>query len=202
MENPDHITLLHRRRSFQIGRFTTLSKRLEEFEQSSQRNKGCLMGYMTLLDDTWKQYRSLQEQLEDLSEEEDARVPEITDMYHDLVIRIHSPLDDTPAFSSKLLSRVSPNITGPTSIKLTEIHLPTFDGTIESWHSFHDSFLSTIDRNERLTPIQKFHYLRSSLTGKTARSIQSLDMTELNYSITIDVLKEKFDCHRQICMCR
>nr|XP_033200815.1 uncharacterized protein LOC117162944 [Bombus vancouverensis nearcticus] len=81
-----------------------------------------------------------------------------------------------------------------------EIHLPTFDGTIENWHSFYDSFLSTIDRSERLTPVQKFHHLRSSLTGKAARSIQSLDVTELNYSIAIDVLKEKFDCHRQVCM--
>jgi hypothetical protein len=25
-------------------------------------------------------------------------------------------------------------------IKLPEIHLPTFDGTIENWHSFYDSF--------------------------------------------------------------
>jgi hypothetical protein len=85
-------------------------------------------------------------------------------------------------------------------IKLPEIHLPTFDGTIENWHSFYDSFSSTIDRSERLTPVQKFHYLRSSLTGKAARSIQSLDITELNYSIAIDVLKEKFDCHLQVCM--
>ena len=92
------------------------------------------------------------------------------------------------------------HLMSPTSIKLPEIHLPTFDGTIENWHAFYDSFSSTIDQNERLTPVQKFHYLRSSLTGRAARSIQSLDITEINYSIAIDVLKEKFDCHRQICM--
>ena len=92
------------------------------------------------------------------------------------------------------------HLMSPTSIKLPEIHLPTFDGTIENWHAFYDSFSSTIDQNERLTPVQKFHYLRSSLTGRAARSIQSLDITEINYSIAIDVLKEKFDCHCQICM--
>ncbi|XP_033365531.1 uncharacterized protein LOC117242737 [Bombus vosnesenskii] len=109
-------------------------------------------------------------------------------------------MDDTPASSSKSQGCESSNVAEPTSIKLPEIHLPTFDGTIENWHSFYDSFLSTIDRSERLTPVQKFHYLRPSLTGKAARSIQSLDVTELNYSIAIDVLKEKFDCHRQVCM--
>jgi hypothetical protein len=86
------------------------------------------------------------------------------------------------------------------AIKLPEIHLPTFDGTIEEWNSFYDTFVSTIDRNEKLTPVQKYHYLRSSVTGKAARSIQSLDITESNYSIAINVLSEKFDCHRQICM--
>jgi hypothetical protein len=37
------------------------------------------------------------------------------------------------------------------------------------------------------------------LTGKAARSIQSLDTTAINYQIAIDILKDKFDCHRQVC---
>ena len=57
--------------------------------------------------------------------------------------------------------------------------------------------LSTV---QRLTSVQKFHYLRSSLTIRAARSIQSLDITEINCSIAIGILKEKFDCHLQVCM--
>ncbi|XP_050598917.1 uncharacterized protein LOC126926590 [Bombus affinis] len=109
-------------------------------------------------------------------------------------------MNDAPASSSKSPNYDSSNVAEPTSIELPEIHLHTFDGTIENWHAFYDSFSSTIDQNERLTPVQKFHYLRSSLTGKAARSIQSLDITEINCSIAIDILKEKFDCHRQVCM--
>ena len=200
MENTDKITSLHRKRGFQIGRFTLLSKRLDEYEQSNQPNKkASLTAHMTLLEDTWKQYRRFQE-LEDLGEEDDARVLEITNTYYDLVIRIHTLMNDEPASSPKSPSCDSANVAGPTSIKLPEIHLPTFDGTIENWHAFYDSFSSTIDQNERLTPVQKFHYLKSSLTGKAARSIQSLDITEINYSIAMDMLKEKFDYHRQVCM--
>jgi hypothetical protein len=88
----------------------------------------------------------------------------------------------------------------PTPIKLPEIQLSIFDATLENWHSFFDSFTATIDRNERLTPVQKFQYLRSPLTGKAARSIQSLDTKAINYPIAIDILKDKFDCHRQLCM--
>ena len=54
--------------------------------------------------------------------------------------------------------------------------------------------------NEKLTAVQKFHYLGASVTGRAARSIQSLEITEANHSIALDVLKEKFDCHRRICM--
>jgi hypothetical protein len=75
-----------------------------------------------------------------------------------------------------------------------------FDGTVEEWESFYDTFISTIDRNEKLTSVQKYYYLRSSVTGKVARSIQSLDVTESNYFIATNVLKENFDCHRQVCM--
>ncbi|XP_033363129.1 uncharacterized protein LOC117241277 [Bombus vosnesenskii] len=155
---------------------------------------------MILLDDAWKQYRLLQEELEDLGEIDDARVFEVTDTYDDLVVRIHTLMDDTPASSSKSQGSESSNVAEPISVKLPEIHLPTFDGVIGNWHSFYDSFLSTIDRSKRLTSVQKFHYLRSSLTLKAARSIQSLALTESNYAIAVDVLKEKFDCHRQICM--
>ena len=84
--------------------------------------------------------------------------------------------------------------------KLPELHLPKFDSTIENWHSFFDSFSATIDQKEHLTPVQKFRYLQSALTGKAAQSIQTLDLTDLNYSIAMDALQEKYNCHRQVCM--
>ncbi|XP_068987526.1 uncharacterized protein [Bombus flavifrons] len=127
MENTDQITSLHRRRGFQIGQFTTLSKRLDEYEQSSQPNKAYLTAYTTLLDDTWKQYRLLQEELEDLGEEDDASVSELTSTYYDLIVRIHTLMVDTSASPSKSPSCESSNVAEPTSIKLPEIHVLIFD---------------------------------------------------------------------------
>jgi hypothetical protein len=101
---------------------------------------------------------------------------------------------------SKPASGGSVSVSEPTPIRLLEIRLPQFDGTTENWESFYDTFSSTIDRNERLTSVQKLHYLRSSLTGIAAQSIQSLDTTEANYAIALTTLKEKFDCPRQSCM--
>jgi hypothetical protein len=58
-----------------------------------------------------------------------------------------------------------------------------FDDTIEDWESFNDTFMSTMDRNEKLTPIQKLHYLRNSLPGIATQSIKSLGKTDANYSM-------------------
>ena len=84
------------------------------------------------------------------------------------------------------------------SSKLPELRLPTFDGTIENWPSFFDSFTSMIDLHEGLTPVQKLHYLRTALTGKAAMCIQSLATTDANYASAIEMLKRKFSCKRRI----
>ena len=60
----EDILSLHRKRGFQIGRFTLLLKWLDEYEQSNQPNKkASLTFHKTLLDDTWKQYRRFREEL-------------------------------------------------------------------------------------------------------------------------------------------
>ncbi|XP_071878302.1 uncharacterized protein [Bombus fervidus] len=200
METTDHIANLRRRRGYQIGRFTTASKRLDEYEQCDQKDKSSLPVHQAWVEDAWKQYRLLQDQLEDLGEEANPRDPELESTYFNLIVRISKLMTNTPASTSTPPIRDSSNIAEPAAIKLPEMHLSTFDGTMENWHSFYDSFLSTIDRSEQLTPVQKFQYLRTSLTGKAARTIQSLDTTELNYPIALDTLKNKFDCHRQVCM--
>ncbi|XP_076765049.1 uncharacterized protein LOC143432163 [Xylocopa sonorina] len=77
------------------------------------------------------------------------------------------------------------------------MQLPTFDGTYEIWASFYVVFLSIIDRNENLTPVQKLQYLRSTLTGMAAVCIGCLSTTDANYTDAIGILKGKFDCIRR-----
>ena len=60
--------------------------------------------------------------------------------------------------------------------------------------------MPTVDRNKNLTSVQKVQYLETTVTGKAARSTQPLEVTDSNYSIALNVLKETFDYHRRICM--
>lgn len=201
MATADKISSLRRRRGHYLRQFTLISKRLDEYKQSGRQEECDLLFLQKHLDKYGTEFYAIQLELEELTEEENARGTEMSDQYLNIGLRINHLLKSTRLTSLSMPTNGESD-TGfePISIKLPEIHLPTFDGTIENSHSFYDSFSFTIDRSERLTPVQKSHYLRSSLTGRAARSIQSLDITEINYSSAIDFLKEKFDCQRQVCM--
>jgi hypothetical protein len=178
-----------------------LSKRLvvlDEYEQSGQHKEPILLTYETQLNDTWKQFNSIQNELERLDEEESERFRDVFMQHLDLTTQLNCLIKEAQlASSSKPTTGESVTVSGPIAIKFSDIHLPQFDGTVENWESFYDTFSSTVDRNEGLTPVQKLHYLRSSLTGIAAQSIQSLDTTEANYAIALATLKEKFDYPRQ-----
>jgi hypothetical protein len=163
-----------------------LRESIDEYEQSTAPQTALLNSYQSQLQDGWERFKLFQGELDDLDDDDLAREMEALKIYSSLNARL-TTLANRNRSSTLLTPSKSESETNSEviAIKLPEIHLPTFDGTIEEWNSFYDTFVSTIDRNEKLTPVQKYHYLRSSVTSRAARSIQSLDITESNYSIAI-----------------
>ncbi|XP_076477166.1 uncharacterized protein LOC143303078 [Bombus vancouverensis nearcticus] len=201
MATGNELTALRRRRGYCIGHFTRLSKKLDEIEQSGCPRENELIQIKNRLETYETELRAIQNEIVSIDEEEIERGLEIADEYEKLELRVITQLSNLRLITtSQSTNDESAAGRESASLKLPEIRIPTFDGTLENWQSFYDSFSSTIDQNEQLTPVQKFYHLRSALTGRAARSIQSLAITESNYAIAVDVLKEKFDCHRQICM--
>lgn len=78
-------------------------------------------------------------------------------------------------------------------IKLPELKLPSFSGKLREWITFRDSFISMIHGNEHLAPIDKFTYLRTSLTGDALREIASIELTAANYSIAWKTLQDSYE---------
>lgn len=68
-------------------------------------------------------------------------------------------------------------------IRLPTIKLPTFDGNYSNWLEFHYTFNSLIHNNEGLNNINKFQYLKLSLTGQAASLIESLEISSNNYDV-------------------
>ena len=67
------------------------------------------------------------------------------------------------------------------NVKLPKVELPKFDGTVTEWKSFRDFFGKAVHQNSALSKIDKFTYLKASLTGKAAETIAALPITSANY---------------------
>ena len=76
--------------------------------------------------------------------------------------------------------------------RLPEIVVKPFDGKLEEWVPFWDSFSSAVHDREDLTPVDKFNYLKGYLMGEARRAIGGFTLTESNYAEAVDVLKERF----------
>ncbi|XP_031339663.1 uncharacterized protein LOC116168131 [Photinus pyralis] len=83
-------------------------------------------------------------------------------------------------------------------VKLPTIKLPTFSGNYADWICYYDTFNSLINVDDNLTNIQKFHYLKSSLTGSAAEVIASLGVSNDNYAIAWNLLRDRFENKRLI----
>ncbi|KAJ8720679.1 hypothetical protein PYW08_006144 [Mythimna loreyi] len=79
------------------------------------------------------------------------------------------------------------------SIKLPTIKLSTFDGTYSKWLEYRDTYDALIHKHENIDPINKLHYLRSSLEGSAALIINLLSFCSDNYILAYDLLCQRFN---------
>ncbi|XP_071578820.1 uncharacterized protein [Temnothorax nylanderi] len=102
---------------------------------------------------------------------------------------------------TEILNRVA-NAATPvnidTRVKLPTITLPRFDGKIEEWKCFADSFRSIIHDKPHLSSIEKFQYLVSSISGDAAKIIESIELTDQNYIAAWELLQQRYDDPRSL----
>ncbi|XP_047020044.1 uncharacterized protein LOC124630274 isoform X2 [Helicoverpa zea] len=84
----------------------------------------------------------------------------------------------------------------PQSVKLPTITLPSFDGSYEHWLEFRDTFLSLVHNSKRISNIQKFHYLKSSLKGNAELVVNSVEFSSDNYIVAWELLLNRFNNNR------
>ena len=60
------------------------------------------------------------------------------------------------------------------------------------WTEFWDTFETTTDQNESLSDIENLKYLNSKLTGEAKQAVSGILLSNENYRVAIDLLKERF----------
>ncbi|XP_008483566.1 uncharacterized protein LOC103520254 [Diaphorina citri] len=82
--------------------------------------------------------------------------------------------------------------------KLPQINIPVFDGTHESFSSFKSLFDALVHSQVGLTPIEKYSYLKSLLSGPALACIQGFSFSENNYQIAYQTLVNQFSNKRVV----
>ncbi|KAE9521541.1 hypothetical protein AGLY_018067, partial [Aphis glycines] len=77
-------------------------------------------------------------------------------------------------------------------IRLSALNVPTFSGEYNEWATFHDIFTSLIHNNADLSPVEKFFYLRSAVTGDAQNCIRCVETTSNNYEIAWNKLNKRY----------
>ena len=78
------------------------------------------------------------------------------------------------------------------SVNLPKLELETFTGDILKFQSFWDIFEATVHNNCDLTDVEKFAYLRTKVRGFAAESISGFALTNANYTVAVQLLKERY----------
>ncbi|XP_055613515.1 uncharacterized protein LOC129759958 [Uranotaenia lowii] len=97
-----------------------------------------------------------------------------------------------PISTNPLNQQGAPAIAHVTGVKLPTIELPKFDGDLNEWLTFRDSFSSLIHSSPEIPCIQKFQYLRSALRGDALKLIESLNITANNYAVAWEALLNRY----------
>ncbi len=80
------------------------------------------------------------------------------------------------------VSHSNSSISNNTKVRLPKLEVRKFSGKIQDWREFWDSFESAIHRNEGLSDIDKFTYLRGFVEEPAKSSIAGFALTAVNYS--------------------
>ena len=78
------------------------------------------------------------------------------------------------------------------SVTLPKLDLPVFDGSSSTWSEFWDTFKATIHDQQSISDVEKFHYLKSKLSGEALNVLSGIAVTALNYTVALATLEERY----------
>ncbi|XP_077534685.1 uncharacterized protein LOC144146623 [Haemaphysalis longicornis] len=155
----------------------------------------------TRLKKVTKNLETLDNKIETLVPDEDfedecAQVLDYNDRILSCLTRLQQRIDGDSVPSAAPLTVinevVSTEQTQRSKIKLPKLELIKFSGRSNEWQHFWELFEEVVDKNEDLSSIDKYNFLRASLTGDAATAIAGLPPTARCYNDAVQLLKKRF----------
>lgn len=190
--------LKNRKRSI-ISSFASISSFVSSYQ--AERDKCEVPVRLENLITLWTEFNAAQAELETLEETEDvleSYLKERTE-FERAYYRVKGTLLLLNQNDAQLTTaRPNDNSNNVSHLKLPDIKLPVFGGNYEDWMNFHDLFVSLVHSSTNLSTIQKFYYLRSSLAGEALKLIQTIPISNEQYSVAWNLLISHYQNPRRL----
>ncbi|KAE9522282.1 hypothetical protein AGLY_017325 [Aphis glycines] len=153
------------------------------------------------INEVWQDFETVQTSIEEIgaNEETEKYRTSFEDLYFESVavceslIINHTDKSSNNDSSNKNIDNGEINDSLKAStVSTAPLEIPNFTGIYSEWSAFHDLFSALVHQNPSLTDIQKFFYLRSSVSGDAQKTIQFLDTTSDNYKIAWNALISRY----------
>nr|XP_053606381.1 uncharacterized protein LOC128672900 isoform X2 [Plodia interpunctella] len=192
-----NISDLKKQRGVLRGRLTQFSKYLDLFENNSPSKLQIkeIKFRMQAAIDIYQNFNKINSEILCLSDEsvDNEYVESFESLYFSALANAECLIESDETGDSSSDFRSSSNTSKPRAhVKLPEIKLPTFDGQYDQWLEYRNSYITMIHKRTDLDAIQKFHYLRSSLSGSALQVISALEFTASNYQHAWELLENRF----------
>lgn len=211
MTSPEQLKALTTKRGQIRRKITQFITYLNKFELSGNADYFELDERLNKAEQTWELFDEVQSQIELIDDTQVSERDTFEDQYYSVISRAKALCSQDPRRNvsnvniqakSSSQSGDSQNTVANSSTKsqvhLPSLDLPTFSGAYEQWFGFVDTFSALVDSNQDLAKVQKFYYLQCSLKGEAAQAIKAIDVTEINYDLAWDILRERFENKRLI----
>ena len=76
-------------------------------------------------------------------------------------------------------------------LKPANLEIAPFGRDLPCWQEFCDMNEAAVDRSD-YAPVDKLNYLKSKLTGEALKAISGYQLTNENYSVVVDTLKQRY----------
>ncbi|XP_070515871.1 uncharacterized protein [Cardiocondyla obscurior] len=80
----------------------------------------------------------------------------------------------------------------------TQIQVPTFSGRYEDWPAFRDLFSSVVIHDKTLSPVERLHFLKTSLKGEAELLIRHVPVTNANFERSWKLVTDYYDKPRHL----
>lgn len=143
------------------------------------------------------EFNDVQQCISDLDQgqEDEAERLDFEDMNMTLLANIEDIIAEISA-TTVINTSHSSNASSGETLRLPMIQPPTFNGSLEDWSSFIDTFNALFHNNAQLNDVQRLHYLKSSVMGSAADIIKKFSITAEHYSVAYNELVRQYEKKR------